>query len=49
MNRRILLALVLGLVSAAVFAQPWPNKPVKIIVGAEPRRLDQLIAVAQQQ
>ena len=33
---QLALALAIGLASAAVFAQSWPNKPVKIMVGASP-------------
>ena len=36
MLQRLLLTFCLCLISAATFAQPWPNKPVKIMVGASP-------------
>ena len=36
MLQRLLLTFCLCLISTATFAQPWPNKPVKIMVGASP-------------
>ena len=36
MLQRIALAIFLALSAATAFAQAWPNKPVKIMVGASP-------------
>ena len=46
MNRRLLLAWVLSVATFGVCAQPWPTKPVKIVVPTGPGSSLDLIARA---